>query len=35
MIKQRGAMLAKGFVIGVQFEALFADGLYLYAGRTR
>jgi threonine aldolase len=28
MIKQRGAMLAKGFVIGVQFEALFADGLY-------
>ena len=27
-IKNRGAMLAKGFVLGIQFEALFADGLY-------
>ncbi|MDR0489887.1 MAG: aminotransferase class I/II-fold pyridoxal phosphate-dependent enzyme [Oscillospiraceae bacterium] len=27
-IKQRGAMLAKGAAIGVQFEALFKDGLY-------
>ena len=27
-VKQRGALLAKGFVAGVQFEALFADGLY-------
>lgn len=26
--KQRGAMLAKGRLIGVQFEALFTDGLY-------
>ncbi|MCL2226765.1 MAG: aminotransferase class I/II-fold pyridoxal phosphate-dependent enzyme [Oscillospiraceae bacterium] len=28
LIKQRGAMLAKGAAIGVQFEALFKDGLY-------
>jgi len=28
LIKQRGAMLAKGFVIGIQFEALFQDKLY-------
>lgn len=27
-IKQRGALLAKGRVAGVQFEALFEDGLY-------
>ena len=27
-LKQRGAMLAKGAVIGIQFEALFQDGLY-------
>ncbi len=27
-IKNRGAMLAKGFVCGIQFEALFTDGLY-------
>lgn len=27
-IKNRGAMLAKGFVLGIQFEALFTDGLY-------
>lgn len=26
--KQRGALLAKGFVAGLQFEALFEDGLY-------
>ncbi len=26
MIKQRGAMLAKGFVMGIQFEALFQQG---------
>ena len=29
IIKQRGAMLAKGMVIGAQFEALFEDDLYL------
>ncbi len=28
LIKQRGAMMAKGFVIGVQFEELFGDNLY-------
>lgn len=27
-IKQRGGMLAKGRVLGVQFEQLFCDGLY-------
>lgn len=28
LIKQRGAMMAKGFVMGIQFEALFQDNLY-------
>ena len=28
-MKQRGAMLAKGRLLGVQFEALFTDDLYL------
>ena len=28
-IKQRGAMLAKGRMLGIQFEVLFEDGLYL------
>ncbi|MEF9954665.1 MAG: aminotransferase class I/II-fold pyridoxal phosphate-dependent enzyme [Clostridium sp.] len=28
MIKQRGAMLAKGFTLGIQFETLFTDGLF-------
>ena len=28
-IKQKGGMLAKGRLLGVQFEALFEDGLYL------
>ncbi len=28
LIKNRGAMMAKGFVLGIQFEALFQDGLY-------
>ena len=27
-IKQRGAMLAKGRLLGIQFETLFEDGLY-------
>lgn len=27
-IKQRGGMLAKGRLLGIQFEALFKDGLY-------
>lgn len=28
LIKQRGALLAKGFIIGIQFEALFQDNLF-------
>lgn len=28
LMKQRGALLAKGAAMGVQFKALFADGLY-------
>lgn len=28
LIKQRGGMLAKGRLLGVQFDALFTDGLY-------
>lgn len=27
-MKQKGAMLAKGFIIGIQYEALFEDNLY-------
>ena len=27
-IKNRGAMLAKGYAVGIQFEAAFEDGLY-------
>ena len=33
LIKQRGGMLAKGRLLGVQFEALMADGLYQQIGR--
>ena len=28
LIKQRGGMLAKGFLLGAQFDALMTDGLY-------
>ncbi len=28
LIKQRGAMLAKGWLLGIQFEELFRDGLF-------
>ena len=31
--KQRGALLAKGFLLGLQFDALFTDGLYYRLGR--
>ena len=34
LMKQRGAMLAKGRLLGVQFETMFTDGLYLECGRT-
>ncbi|MPM95623.1 Low specificity L-threonine aldolase [bioreactor metagenome] len=33
MIKQRGGMLAKGRLLGIQFETLFEDGLYDEIGR--
>ena len=32
-IKQNGGMLAKGRLLGIQFETLFTDGLYLKAAR--
>ena len=32
-VKQHGAMLAKGRLLGVQFDALFTDGLYFEIGR--
>ena len=34
MIKQKGAMLAKGWLLGAQFEALFEDGLYKQIGKN-
>lgn len=33
LVKQRGGLLAKGRLLGVQFDALFSDGLYLEIGR--
>jgi len=33
LIKQRGGMLAKGWLLGAQFEALLEDGLYREIGR--
>ena len=33
LIKQRGAMLAKGFLLGIQFETLFTDGLFYSLAR--
>ena len=32
LIKQHGALLAKGRLLGVQFETLFTDGLYFHIG---
>lgn len=32
-IKHKGAMLAKGFVLGIQFERLFKDDLFFEIGR--
>ncbi len=32
-IKQRGGMLAKGWLLGVQFEALLTDGRYIAMAR--
>ena len=31
-IKQRGAMLAKGWLLGAQFKELFSNNLYLEIG---
>ncbi len=33
LIKQHGALLAKGRLLGIQFETLFTDGLYFQLGR--
>lgn len=33
MIKQRGALLAKGRLLGIQFDVLFTDNLYFELGR--
>ena len=33
MIKQHGALTAKGRLLGVQFDALFSDGLYFEIGK--
>ncbi|MBR5947892.1 MAG: low specificity L-threonine aldolase [Clostridia bacterium] len=33
LIKQNGALLAKGRLLGVQFDALFTDGLYFKLGK--
>lgn len=33
LIKQRGGMFAKGRLLGLQFDALFTDGLYYRVGR--
>ena len=32
-MKQHGALLAKGRLLGLQFEALFTDGLYYEIGK--
>ena len=34
IIKQNGALLAKGWLLGVQFDELFTDGLYLKCGKN-
>lgn len=34
LVKQHGALLAKGRLLGLQFEALFTDGLYERIGRN-
>ena len=34
IMKQRGALLAKGFLLGAQFDTLFTDGLYQSLARS-
>ena len=33
ILKQRGGMMAKGFLLGIQYETFFEDGLYYALGR--
>jgi threonine aldolase len=33
-MKQHGALLAKGRMLGIQFDVLFEDGLYRTIGKT-
>ena len=33
IMKQRGGMMAKGFLLGIQYETFFTDGLYEELGR--
>ena len=33
-VKQRGALLAKGWLLGLQFDTLFTDGLYFRLGEN-
>lgn len=34
MVKQHGALLAKGWAAGIQFDTLFTDGLYERLGKN-
>ena len=34
MVKQQGALLAKGRLMGIQFDVLFTDGLYTRISRN-
>lgn len=34
IVKQQGALLAKGYLLGIQFDTLFSDDLYLNIGKT-
>ncbi len=34
IVKQQGALLAKGWLLGLQFDTLFTDGLYWKCGRN-
>ena len=34
IIKQHGALLAKGWILGLQFDTLFTDGLYYEMGKN-
>ncbi len=34
IVKQHGALFAKGRILGIQFDALFTDDLYLHIGKS-